>query len=152
MSDWWFWGLIAAGIAVSLKLLNIATLIKSIWPDRAKPQLSDAQDCFVRVYKNCENASFDLLVDNAGSKDCSVISVELKYREGCITNFIYEPPLPMTISPGRTERIVVAGYAFEENRFKLQPEQQSVKATAFVKFNRGKIIEKKISFIIKYYT
>ena len=163
MSDWSFWKGFVSGAALTslVTVLKVPVLIKELWPRRAKPRLLDAKNCCILAFSGGEHVEFDLLVDNAGgTKDCSVISVELRCPNGVITdlnkahlaNFRYEPStqLPTTISAGRTERIIASGYTNKANRFKLQPKQHSVEATAVVKFNTGKTIEKKISFIIEH--
>jgi len=164
MSDWSsLLGAFATGAATCFALLRGATLIKGLLPSRAKPRLLDAQNCFIRstnIVRDVNGkdvgvitafASFELLVDNAaGSKDCSVLSIELNLPEGVITDFTCKPCLPTTISPGRTEHIMARGISDKGSRIKLQPKQHSVEAMAVVKFNTGKTIEKKISFIIKH--
>ena len=75
MSDWWFWGVITTGVVGLLALLKIAAEIKALWPSRAKPKLLDDQNCFVRLSSIGGGGivSFELLVSNIGSKDCSII-------------------------------------------------------------------------------
>lgn len=163
MFDWSSLGIFATGAATCFALLRGATLIKGLLPRRAKPQLLEAKNCNIRsanIVRDVNGkdvgvitafASFELLVDNAaGSKDCSVLSIELRLPDGVMTDFTCEPCLPTTISPGRTEHITVRGVSDKGSRIKLQPKQHSVEATAVVKFNTGKIIKKKISFIIKH--
>ena len=149
MSDWSFLGVFASGAATCFVLLRGAKTIKDLWPSRAKPQLLEARNCCIFVAANEEYAEFDLLVNNAGSKDCSVLSVELRWPDGVSKDFEYKPRLPITISPGRTERITVEGYALTKESFKFRsrPKQRSVEATVVVKFNTDKDKKKKISFI-----
>ena len=144
MSEWSFWKGFFSGVALTslVALLKGAALIKSLWPMRAKPQILEAQNCNIPPLSGADKFIFDLLVNNAGSKNCSVISVELRYQECSLTQLIYEPSLPSKISPGQTVRITTYGYTDKTNRFKLQPKQQTFEATALVKFNTNKIIQK----------
>lgn len=158
MFDWLSWRvffLVVILVFIALnRVFDFIGKVRAIWPSRANPQLLEVKNCFVS--SGNEAAWFDLLVDNTGSKDCSLILVELEWPNGAIADFegpkpIDEPrtPLPATILPGRTKRVIMLGFFHGANRLKLQPEQNSVEATVAVKFNTGQTIKKKITFIIK---
>ena len=153
MSDWTLWGAFSAGVGVCFAGLKGAVVIKSLLPSKAKPQLSEPEDCFIFPTKGVYGIgklSFDLLVDNSkGSKSCSLMSVELKFPDGVVTDFVYKPGLPTTISAGQTERVNISGDSHKANGFELLPDNTAVEATAVAKFNSKKTIEKKITFIIK---
>ena len=80
MSDWSLLGAFTAGAGVCFLLLKGAAVIKNLWPSRAKPRLLEAQNC--SISGNGQTVWFELLVDNTGSRDCAIISVELQWPNG----------------------------------------------------------------------
>jgi hypothetical protein len=152
-------GVIFASAVIFFFAKGIATL-KSLWPNRAKPQLLDVQYCFIVIMPDFEQFWFELLVNNAGSKDCSVISAELMLPNGDISTLVWEPStnLPKTILAGRTERITRKGQCGGVEQYGrckgklprpvLQPQNNSVEGTVAVKFNTGHIIKRKVNFTV----
>jgi hypothetical protein len=164
MADWKFWQGFLAGAAAMIPTLftvlkGIAEL-KSFFSNQAKPQLLDVQNCRISIGSASETFHFELLVNNAGSKDCSVISVELKLPNGDISQFVWakSTELPKTIAAGQTERITRDGqcggvaqygkYKVALQRPVLQSQKNFVEGTLTVKFNTNKIIKKKTTFTI----
>jgi hypothetical protein len=161
VANWKFWKVFFAGVASAI--VAIAALIGAVdivknWSSRPKPQILDAQNCSVKVSSNAETVWFELLVNNAGVKDCSITSISLTWPDGINADLEYEPStlLPKTIPAGLTERIIVYGFAYKfvdtfkpERRIELQPDQNSVEAEAVVKFNTGQIIKKSITFTVE---
>ena len=173
MVDWVFWkGFLSGAASVALVFLTLIkgiAALKSILPNRAKPQLLDIQNCCISIGPDTtfEPFWFELLVNNAGSKDCSVISVELRLPNGDISKLVWASSstrLPKTIAAGQTERITRNGQCggkaqygqcskpqglnTSKERLALQPQQNSVEGTVVVKFNTKKIIEKKTIFMV----
>jgi hypothetical protein len=162
--DWVFWkGFLSGAASVALVFLTLIkgiAALKSILPNRAKPQLLDIQNCCISIGPDTtfEPFWFELLVNNAGSKDCSVISVELRLPNGDISKLVWASSstrLPKTIAAGQTERITRNGQCGKpqglntsKERLALQPQQNSVEGTVVVKFNTNKIIEKKTIFTV----
>ena len=164
MIDWSFWKAFSVG-AVAMLVTVVTTLngiaeLKRRWSDKATPQLLDVQYCFIVVMPDFEEFWFELLVNNAGSKDCSVISTELILPNGDISMLVFEPStsLPKTIVAGRTERIARKGQCGGTTQYgkckgklprpALQPHQNSVEGTVAVRFNTGHIIKRKVNFTV----
>ena len=81
---------------------------KSVLPKRAKPRLLDAQNC--KINKDLITAGCDLLIDNVGSKNCSIISIDLVILEKLKVDFFNaRTTLPKSISIDSTERIEFFG-------------------------------------------
>jgi hypothetical protein len=157
--DWSFWkGFVSGAALTALAFLRGVAAIKALWPNRAKPQVLDTQKCFIDISPAVVTVKFELLVNNAGSKDCSVVLVELMLPNGRFANLDRESSttLPKTIAAGQTERITMWGWCgkpqelnlrpLSKERLALQPPQNSVEGTVVVKFNTKKIIKKKTIF------
>ncbi|MDD5063696.1 MAG: hypothetical protein PHQ35_02910 [Phycisphaerae bacterium] len=151
-----FWKYFFAGIAAIAALVGTVDIVIN-WGGRPKPQILDAQNCFIEVSANTETVWFELLVNNAGAKSCSITSIDLFWPDGHKADLEYEPstPLPKTISAGLTERIVAYGFCHKmhgftpEHRIELQPDQNSVEAEAVAKFNTGQSVKKSIPFAVR---
>lgn len=154
MSDWSFLGAFTAGAGVCFFLLKGAATIKALLPSRAKPKLLESQNCSIR---NGQTVRFDLLVDNAGSKDCAIISMELQWPNGRFADLEYEgsTPFPKAIPAERTERVKVYGICVETpegqilKKLELDPSQTSIKGKVKVRFNTNKILDKDVIFTIE---
>ncbi len=152
-----FWTGIATILAIIGTVIGIIVGCLTIFGGHAKPQLLPPVNCAIRPEGNVQGVNFDLLVNNVGSKDCSVISIGLVWPDGREADLRrYEPSLPKKVSPGQTERIAVKGYChkFDANdgvwgKLKLQPNQLTTKGTAIVRFNTNKVIEQEITFSIE---
>ena len=165
MVDWKFWeafssGAIAAILTVFALIKGIAAT-KSLWSNRAKPQLLDVQNCCIKIESGFEPFWFELLVNNAGLKDCSVISVELRLPNGDVSKLVWasgSTRLPKTITAGQAVLITrygqcggVAQYGKCKGKLQrpvLQPQNNSIEGAIVVKFNTNKIIEKKTIFFV----
>jgi hypothetical protein len=129
----------------------------------ANPQILNAQNCTCIVSASGEAIDFELLVNNPGSKNCSVIEVNLIWPDGLAANLDPDrgTSLPKTILPSSSETLKIRGWGHKthrasatdwslipEGKLVLKPNQTSVEATALVKFNTGHIAKKKIAFIV----
>ncbi|MBN2019245.1 MAG: hypothetical protein JW749_03360 [Sedimentisphaerales bacterium] len=157
-----FWKGFWTGIVTTLG--TIATIIAiivgclTIFGGHAKPQILESQNCIIRPYDAGGGAEirFELLINNSGSKDCSVTTVDLIWPNGLAAELGWESStlLPKTIPPGVTERIKMRGRdhkspnGVDEGKLVLQPNQNSIEATVAVKFNTGHNIKKKITLTI----
>ena len=109
---------------------------------------------------------FELLVSNPGSKNCSIIEVNLIWPDGLIADLDtwgeLITALPKTISPGSSEIIKMRGNGHKkhkasatdwtlipEGKLVLQSTQTSVEATVLVKFNTGHIAKKRITLTVE---
>ncbi|MGA1980414.1 MAG: hypothetical protein ABSG99_07645 [Sedimentisphaerales bacterium] len=157
---------IASAITI---ILGAYTLLKDfIW---GKPQLLNVENCFVSIPDAGEGKEihFELLVNNAGSKDCSVISVNLEWPDGLNADLAWgassSTSLPTTIQVGHTERIKMSGLDHKwhalnpdnpsdkwipEGKLEIQPNQKSAEGTVIIGFNTGYVIKRKIAFPIKH--
>ncbi len=157
-TDWKFWkGLFIGFLSTSALFITILVGINEL-SKKAKPQLLKVEDCFLQV-DGLQVVEFDLLVNNAGSKDCSVIGIDLiwpdKYKADLDS---IKPPLPKTLLTGHTERIEVFGdcrplekskeYGLIRKRWELPPDQNNVEGTIIIKFNTNDTITRKIIFPI----
>jgi len=158
--DWKFWkGFLFGALTLLALLVAIITGIAGLL-NNADPQILAAQNCIIWAESNIQEVRFEILINNAGSKDISAISIDLVWPDGSNADIEgYKPPLPKTIPPGQTERIVIIGYCHPFDRFngfarrgklKLQPDQTTIEGTAVVKFNTKDIISKKITFTIEH--
>jgi hypothetical protein len=110
--DWGFWKGYASGaisgIAVFWGGIKGVAELKSFWLDRARPHLLKTEKCAV----NTAGVSyFELLINNSGLRDCSLVSIELTWPNGDVATLGYEPStsLPKTIPAGLTERVIGCG-------------------------------------------
>lgn len=137
MATWEFWGV-------------VVSVLKAIWPNRAKPKLLKSENC--SFCSDTQVVCFDLLVDNsAGLKDCSVISVDLIWLK---TSLECNPSLPRTIPFGSTVRITMSDVLHKmsnpsANRLELQPNQKTIEDIVIIEFNTGHKIKQEIIFNIK---
>ena len=156
--DWNFWKVLFSGAAggalVVIALIEGVARLKKLFTNQAKPQLLDVQNCSIRVLVNTEIICFELLINNAGPKDCSITSVDLTWPDGLNADLGREPstPLPKTIPSDTTERIAVHGVAYEfldtmtpKRRLELKAGQPP-EADITIKFNTKKIIKGKVLF------
>ncbi|MGA2916567.1 MAG: hypothetical protein ABSE89_11130 [Sedimentisphaerales bacterium] len=160
--DWKSWKVRLIGaVGMTAMIFGLIESVEHIFCSHAKPQLLDTQNCIVRIGGNSEEVHFELLVNNIGTKDCSLISIDLTWPDGLnadIGGLGHESltPLPKTIPAGSTERIKMSGSGHKireegvwEGKLELKPNQKSVEATVVVKFNTGHIIKRKIIFAVE---
>ena len=144
--DWKFWkGFIVGGLAVLALVIGIITDVAGVLK-RAKPQILDAQNCHVRPFDAPEgyiDARFELLINNAGTKDCSLTSIDLTWPNGLDTELYVS--LPKTIPAGLTEKVAIEG----QGRLELKSNQTTAEATVRVEFNTKHVIKRKIIFTIE---
>jgi hypothetical protein len=155
----WFCVVALPFIGIVFALHNDIIDCINVWLNQAKPQILDAQNCIARIILNNEEIHFELLVNNAGSKDCSVTSIDLTWPDGLSADLGNWPStsLPKTIPAGTTERIIMHGWGHKmkgqgftpEGKLTLQPNQDSAEATVAVKFNTTQVIEKRITFVVE---
>ncbi len=167
MIDKKYWKAFLTGAAATI--LTIFAIIKGgeelkeiFWTN---PQILNAQNCTCAAWEGGETINFELLVNNPGSKNCSVIEVNLIWPDGLAADLDTWGErithLPKTIAPGSSEIVKMSGYGHKrhkasatdwslipEGKLVLRPDQNSVEATALVKFNTGYIAKKKIDFIV----
>ncbi len=128
---------------------------------RAKPQLLEVRDCFAWVdggKESDQTVEFKLLVNNAGSKDCSIIGIDLVWPDGNIADLEgLRKSLPKTIPSGQAESLSIWGYCrppksligtIEREKIESPPEQTTLEGAIVIKFNTKHIIEKKITFTL----
>jgi len=157
-TKWKFWKGYLFGVLTTFALLiTIATGVRELLK-RAKPKLLDTKDCEAFVDSSEQTVEFKILLNNAGSKDCSVVNVELLWPDGLqaqLTSF--KPPLPQTLLSGHTELLSVWGYCclskisggvIQRDKLIVPPEQDTIEGTVSITFNTKNIIKQKISFIL----
>jgi hypothetical protein len=106
MAVWEFWKGVASGVlGTVLASLSCIVAVKSLWPKRAKPNLLKIDKCIIDSL-GC--VCIELLINNSGPKDCSLISIDLDWPKKSFwekdSTFI-----PKKIVAYSTERIVIYG-------------------------------------------
>ena len=157
MANWKYWKGFFAGIATAIlvifALIEGTAKVKDLFTNPAEPQILDVQNCLIFPIVNNEDIRFELLVNNPGTKDCSIISIDLTWPDGLDAELFTS--LPKTIPAGLTEKVVIKGWGHKmqgfrsEGKLELQPDQTTAEATVTVKFNTKHIIRKKITFTIE---
>jgi hypothetical protein len=133
MSRYELWSLVVTAIAAIGGLFVF-------WPKRAKLRFVRFEKCLVNSFGFLD---FDLLIDNSGSKDCSLIRVKLIWPNGSNANLSPDKstPLPKVIPAGLTERVIMHG-----DSHKSSFEPNAIDGEVTLEFNTHKPIKKTIRF------
>jgi len=141
-------------IALIFEATEHGAKLKEIFWGQPKPQILAAENCNIWLEDAEQQLEFELLVNNPGSKNVSMISFGLIWPDGRKADLNkHKPSLPMTIPAEQTVRIPVWGYCREldvnegfRDRFKFPKDQTTLEGTVVVKFNTNGVIKKKITF------
>ena len=145
--NWKFWkGFILGGLATLATVVVIITSVAGTFK-RAKPQILAAKKCYIIRYDapaEAIDANCELFIYNKGTKDCSVISIDLTWLNGSDIE-LDDMPLPMIIPANSTKKVTIGGCS----KFEFRPERQTkTEATVKVEFDTKHICEKKITFTV----
>ena len=134
---------IIGAISIILGTIKLCMELKEVfW---ANPQIVNAKNCRCDVFETGEQINFELLINNPGSKNCSIMEVNLIWPNELAADSdiqIITPQFPETIPTGSSEIIRMTGYGHNNRKV-------SAEATVLVKFNTGYIAKKKITLMIE---
>ena len=158
MADWEFWKGFASGAAIVLAIVfwlakGIAA-IESILPKRPKLKI-EVKDCSIAIGRFPawfwgEKVQFILLVNNTGSRNCSVTSVKLILPDRNFADLKAgkSTTLPLLVSTDKPEEIRMCGLCRKWEKLNdandvpkrpdMFPKQDSIEATILININTKK--------------
>lgn len=162
MIDTGYW--VALG-SIATAILAIIGLLK-FWPKRAKPKVLSIEKCLITIGNFFpgpffqEKIVFELLIGNDGSKECSVIWIDLILLPSGQKAELDLTSLPINIPVNLPVKISIKGFCSKPQKSHgvdkkltsgISAEQKTVETAIIIKFKNADTINESKTFDVKYF-